>query len=103
LTNFDLRVQQIHRWVNQAPTVTRTDQRRVNVSTKDRDQPDHRQSTTSQNEKTVAMVVGKNLDSRRQKHRDNRYLVRESSRRQSHQRSWCALEQNANPIDAETH
>ena len=62
------------------------------------------------------MVERKNLGSRRQKHPENHYSVHENSRhpkhldnhhsvhegsrRQSHQNSWCALEQNADPIDA---
>ena len=83
-----MRVQQIHRWVNQVPTIRRTDQRQEIVSAKALHQP--RQGASSQNVKTAAMVVEKNLDSRRQKleekhpqNRGNRPQKQKDSRRRS--------------------
>ena len=84
-----MRVQQIHSWVNQVPTIRRTDQRQDEiVSAKALHHP--RQGASSQNVKTAAMVVEKNLDSRRQKlekkhpqNRGNRPQKQKDSRRRS--------------------
>jgi hypothetical protein len=97
LTDFDLRVQQIHRWVNQAPTERRAAQRQENVSAKALPQGHQEQVATSQNEKRVAMPDEKNLGSHCQQLAKSRHQKHES-RRQSHQESQSEL-QNADSID----